>query len=179
HVDPRFTRTSALATVYSPLRAGSDIVYLGALIRGVLERLEPIFEKDPNALTPRERFHRDYLVCYTNAATLLTDDFHDTEENDRAGVFSGLDPAKRAYDLTKWRYDNGTADGRLKPARIRNDDRGGLPDSKPVEKGKPLAQVVKEEVPPPAKTDASLRNPKCVWQVLRRHFARYTPELVE
>jgi formate dehydrogenase major subunit len=179
HVDPRFTRTSALATIYSPLRAGSDIVYLGALIRSTLERLEPIFEKDPNSLTPRERFHRDYLVCYTNAATLLTDDFHDTEENDRAGVFSGFDAKNRSYDLTKWRYDNGTTDGRLKPARLRNDDRGGLPPSKPEEKGKPLSQVVKDEVPPPAKTDATLRDPRCVWQVLRRHFARYTPELVE
>src|SRR5262245_3921768 len=179
HVDPRFTRTSALATIYSPLRAGTDIVYLGALIRNTLERLEPIFEKDPNTLTPRERFHRDYLVCYTNAATLLTDDFHDTEEHDRAGVFSGFDAKNRSYDLTKWRYDNGSTDGRLKPARIQSDDRGGLPPSKPEEKGKPLAQVVRDEVPPPAKTDATLRDPKCVWQVLRRHFARYTPEMVE
>jgi formate dehydrogenase major subunit len=178
HVDPRFTRTSALATIYSPLRAGSDIVFLGALIRDVAERLAPLFEKPPELLTTRERFHRDYLVCYTNAATLLTDDFKDTEEA-QAGLFSGYDVDKRSYDLTKWRYDNGTADGRLKPARIRNDDRGGLPPGKPDAKGKPLNEVVKEEVPPPAKTDPTLRDPKCVWQVLRRHFARYTPELVE
>jgi formate dehydrogenase major subunit len=179
HVDPRFTRTSALATIYSPLRAGTDIVYLGALIRSTLERLEPIFEKDPNSLTPRERFHRDYLVCYTNAATLLTDDFKDTEENDHSGVFSGFDAKNHSYDLTKWRYDNGTTDSRLRPARIQGDNRGGLPPNPGEQKGKLLAQVVKDEVPPPAKTDATLRDPKCVWQVLRRHFARYTPEMVE
>jgi formate dehydrogenase major subunit len=179
HVDPRFTRTSALATQYAPIRAGTDIVFLGALIRSVSDRLEAIFEKDPDRLTERDRFHRDYLVQYTNAATLLTDDFKDTDENDLAGVFSGWDPEKRQYDLTKWRYDNGTPNGLVKAARIRSDDKGGLPPSHPMPKGKPLAEVVKEDVPPPAKTDAGLRDPKCVWQVLRRHYARYTPDLVE
>ncbi len=179
HVDPRFTRTSALATHYAPIRAGTDIVFLGALIKSVADRLEAVFEKDPERLTERDRFHRDYLVAYTNAATLLTDDFKDTDENDLAGVFSGWDAGKKQYDLTKWRYDNGTPTGLVKPARIRNDDRGGLPPSQPIPKGKPLAEVVKEDVPPPAKTDPTLRDPKCVWQVLRRHYARYTPELVE
>src|SRR5205085_1911247 len=122
HVDPRFTRTSALATIYSPLRAGTDIVFLGALIKAVTDRLEPIFEKPADQLTTRERFHRDYVVCYTNAATLLTDDYTDTEDADRGGLFSGFDAEHRTYDLTKWRYDNGTTDGRLKPARITSDD---------------------------------------------------------
>jgi len=179
HVDPRFTRTSALATHYAPIRAGSDIVFLGALIKSVCDRLEPIFEKGEDQLTTRDRFHRDYLVCYTNAATLLTDDFKDTDENGAAGLFSGWDAENRVYDVTKWRYDNGTPTGMVKPARITSDDKGGLPPSKPVPKGTPLSQVVKEEVPPPAKTDASLRDPKCVWQALRRHYTRYTPELVE
>jgi formate dehydrogenase major subunit len=179
HVDPRFTRTSALATIYSPLRAGTDIVFLGALIKNVADRLEPVFEKPADQLDARERFHRDYIVSYTNAATLLTDDYKGPEDDDRAGLFSGFHAEGRSYDLTKWRYDNGTTDGRLKPVRIRNDDRGGLPPSKPEPKGKPLAEVVKGEVPPPARTDPTLRDPKCVWQVLRRHFARYTPELVE
>src|SRR5215831_6212177 len=66
HVDPRFTRTSAMADVYAPLRAGSDIVFLGALIRYVLERHEPIFAKAERDLTASERFFRDYLVHYTN-----------------------------------------------------------------------------------------------------------------
>src|SRR4051794_23437333 len=164
-VDPRFPRTSALATLSAPLGAGSDIAFLGALVKSVCDRLEPIFDKDPPALDARERFHRDYLVNYSNAATLLTDDYRDPEDGDAAGLFSGFDAEKRSYDLTKWRYENGTADGRLKPARIRNDARGGLPPNPGEQKGKPLAQVVKDEAPPPAKTDPSLRDPKCVWQV--------------
>ena len=36
HVDPRFTRTSAMADIWVPLRAGSDIIFLGALINYVL-----------------------------------------------------------------------------------------------------------------------------------------------
>src|SRR5947208_15816738 len=66
HVDPRFTRTSALADLYAPLRAGSDIVFLGALIHQVLDRLDPAFDKPEADLSPRERFHRDYVVRYTN-----------------------------------------------------------------------------------------------------------------
>src|SRR5438874_3067197 len=66
HVDPRFTRTSAMANIYAPLRAGSDIVSLGALIRHVLEQHEPIVTKAESERTPRERFFHDYLVHYTN-----------------------------------------------------------------------------------------------------------------
>src|SRR5438309_4628913 len=69
HADPRFTRTSAMADVYAPLRAGSDIVFLGALINHALENLDPIFRKAEATLTPRERFFRDYLLHYTNAPT--------------------------------------------------------------------------------------------------------------
>src|SRR5436305_9457485 len=61
HADPRFTRTSAMCQVYAPLRAGSDIVFLGALINYALLQHEPIFAKAEADLTPRERFFRDYL----------------------------------------------------------------------------------------------------------------------
>src|SRR3982751_1130361 len=74
HVDPRFTRTSAMANVYAPLRAGTDIVFLGGLIRHVIEE---------------QKFFRDYMVAYTNAATLIGEDYRDTE--DLAGLFSGYD----------------------------------------------------------------------------------------
>src|SRR5437867_5638914 len=77
HVDPRFTRTSAMADLYAPIRAGSDIAFLGGLIRHVIEN---------------EKFMRDYVVSYTNAATIIRDDFKDTEDLD--GVFSGLGPWK-------------------------------------------------------------------------------------
>src|SRR5215208_4587059 len=73
HVDPRFTRTSAMADIYAPIRAGSDIAFLGGLIRHVLDN---------------ELYFKEYVVAYTNAATLVREDFQDTEDLD--GVFSGL-----------------------------------------------------------------------------------------
>src|SRR6202035_6099759 len=74
HVDPRFTRTSAVADLHVPLRAGSDIVLLGALINSVLTS---------------GKFFRDYVVNYTNAATIIGEDFKDIEDLD--GLFSGFD----------------------------------------------------------------------------------------
>src|ERR1043165_6138571 len=72
HVDPRFTRTSAMADLWIPLRPGSDIVLLGGLIRYVLEN---------------NRWFHDYVVNYTNAPVILREDFRDTE--DLGGIFSG------------------------------------------------------------------------------------------
>src|SRR3954471_9249741 len=88
HVDPRFTRTSAMADVYAPLRAGTDIVFLGGLIRYVLKE---------------KKYFKDYVLAYTNAPTLITDEFKDTE--DLAGLFSGFDPDRKEYDPKTWRYD--------------------------------------------------------------------------
>jgi formate dehydrogenase major subunit len=142
HADPRFTRTSAMADIYAPLRAGSDIVLLGALIHYVLERHEPIFRKKPTELSVEEKFFHDYLVHYTNAATLITEDFRDTEEDDFGGLFAGYDSNKRKYDPKKWRYE--TKAGSTQAA-----------------------------------TDPTLQHPRCVFQILRKHYERYTPELVE
>src|SRR5437763_8985421 len=68
HADPRFTRTSAMANVYAPVRAGSDIVFLGALIRYVLDRhsalLATLRGKARDLWSDRERFFHDYLVRY-------------------------------------------------------------------------------------------------------------------
>ncbi|RSN95446.1 formate dehydrogenase, partial [Streptomyces sp. WAC 05379] len=88
HVDPRYTRTSALADLHVPLRAGSDIAFLGGIIHHVLSE-----EKD----------FREYVVAYTNAATIVSEDFRDTEDLD--GVFSGLDEETRHYDPSSWRYE--------------------------------------------------------------------------
>ena len=93
HVDPRFTRTSALADVHVPIRAGSDIVFLGAIINHVLEN---------------ERYFRDYVVSYTNASAIIDERFQDTEDAD--GLFSGWDPERRTYDNATWQYA-GTDDG--------------------------------------------------------------------
>jgi len=82
HVDPRFTRTSAVADIYAPVRAGSDIAFLGGVINYVINSEK--WNNDP--------FFKAFVVNYTNAATLINEDFKDTEELD--GVFSGLLEAK-------------------------------------------------------------------------------------
>src|SRR5262245_54665029 len=80
HADPRFTRTSAMADVYAPVRAGSDIVFLGALIREVLARLEPLLAQPAANRDARARFFYDYLFHYTNAGALVTEEYRDTED---------------------------------------------------------------------------------------------------
>jgi formate dehydrogenase major subunit len=88
HVDPRFTRTSAMADLHVPLRAGSDIAFLGGLIHHVLDN---------------ELYFADYVRAYTNAPTIVREDFADTEDLD--GLFSGYDPAKHSYDFHTWMYE--------------------------------------------------------------------------
>jgi formate dehydrogenase major subunit len=107
HVDPRFTRTSAMADLYVPLRSGTDIAFLGGLIRYMIEN---------------EKYFKDYVVNYTNAATIIRDDFQDTE--DLEGVFSGLKEApqgtnqKYVYDNATWQYKR-TAHRSTRPRRVR------------------------------------------------------------
>ena len=78
HVDPRFTRTSAMADLYAPIRAGSDVAFLGGLVNYVIN----------DARWQREPFFHDYVVHYTNAPVLVSGDYKGPEELD--GVFSGL-----------------------------------------------------------------------------------------
>ncbi|MDB5905608.1 MAG: formate dehydrogenase, alpha subunit, partial [Betaproteobacteria bacterium] len=91
HVDPRFTRTSAVADIHAPVRAGSDIAFLGGLITFVLNSAR--WNTDP--------FFRSFIVNYTNAATLIGEDFKDTEDQD--GVFSGLMDYKGG--LPEWPFN--------------------------------------------------------------------------
>jgi formate dehydrogenase major subunit len=158
HVDPRFTRTSAVADLHVPLRAGSDIAFLGAIVNHVLST---------------EKYFREYVLHYTNAATILTEDFRDTEDLD--GVFSGLDTEHRSYDFHTWQYDgvevqaaSGERDVQYEDrnASIRGAGRGEAHGSGGAESGDP-------------RRDETLTHERCVFQVLKRHFARYTPELVE
>src|SRR5438105_1192221 len=88
HVDPRFTRTSALADIHVPLRAGTDIAFLGGIINHVLRE---------------EKYFRDYVLAYTNASTIISKEFADTEDLD--GIFSGLDREHRSYNTETWQYD--------------------------------------------------------------------------
>src|SRR5437870_194277 len=103
HADPRFTRTSAMANIYAPVRAGSDIVFLGALIRHVIQHYDSMLAKPAAERDARDKFFHDYLVHYTNAPTLITEDFRDTEEGD--GIFAGFQQEQRRYDSAKWRYE--------------------------------------------------------------------------
>jgi formate dehydrogenase major subunit len=161
HVDPRFTRTSAVADLYVPIRAGADIAFVGGLINYVLQH---------------EKYFREYVVAYTNAATILTEDFADTEDLD--GVFSGLDREHRVYDWETWRYQGEPvrpAVGQRSPAATR--DPAKLDEVRRAARGEAHGSGGAAAHPAPD-TDETLTHPRCVFQVLKRHFARYTPELV-
>jgi formate dehydrogenase major subunit len=177
HADPRFTRTSAMANVYAPVRAGSDIAFLGGVIKYILDRHAPLFDKPAAELTPKERFFVDYLTRYTNAPTLITEEFRDTEEDNFAGLFSGFDPRERKYNQKKWRYwSEPKQGGDKKQGKEKQTKEGSTPGE-----GKPQsfsAQVGKLVGPPPVQ-DPTLKKENCVFQILRRHYARYTPEMVE
>ncbi len=151
HVDPRFTRTSAVSDKHIPIRAGSDVVLLGALINHVLTN---------------DLWFKEYVVAYTNAATLINENFRDTE--DLGGLFSGYDPETGQYDPSTWAYA-GTQ--RTEPRR-----RGAVASARaagdaPGSGGPPLphARVLRDE---------TLQHPRTVFQILKRHYARYTPEMV-
>src|SRR5689334_2023173 len=92
HVDPRFTRTSAVADLHVPIRAGSDIAFLGALVNYVLQN---------------ELDFREYVVAYTNGPAIIDEDFQDTEDLD--GLFSGFDPERGQYNPDSWQYDGAEA----------------------------------------------------------------------
>ena len=126
HVDPRFSRTSALADIWVPIRAGGDIAFLGGLVRHIIEN---------------NLFFRDYVVHFTNASCILREDFRDAEDG-ATGVFSGWNGELCGYDRKTWLYQS-------HPAL-------SFPER-----------------------DLTLQHPRCVLQTLRRHFARYTPEMVE
>jgi formate dehydrogenase major subunit len=155
HVDPRFTRTSAMADLYVPIRSGTDIAFLGGLIRYVIEN---------------EKYFKDYVVNYTNAATIISDDFQDTE--DLEGVFSGLKEApqgseqKYIYDNSSWQYKRVEP---WDPAKAREE----------AKKAATFAEMIQKMVPPAAEKDPTLQHPRSVFQIVRRHFSRYTPEMVE
>jgi formate dehydrogenase major subunit len=195
HVDPRFTRTSAMADIYAPIRAGSDVAFLGGLINYVLNSQR--WNTDP--------FFREFLVTYTNASTIINDQFKDTEDLD--GVFSGLmqyDDKEKAwpyngflgqYDTKTWQYAGGDSESRGWRASTEKsgeqsaggrDVRGGgagqatapAGEKKPLP-GPPFEPMVKALLKPPPPRDDTLQHPGTVFQIVKRHFARYTPEMVE
>jgi formate dehydrogenase major subunit len=150
HVDPHFSRTSAMADHFVPLRAGTDIAFLGGVINHVLTT---------------ESDFREYVLAYTNASTIVGEAFDDAGAE---GLFSGYDEATMSYDPESWQYDGafvsaaaGQRDQEGNVDRLQDGDLGG-----PGGRGE-------------IKRDETLRHPRCVWQILKRHYAAYTPEMVE
>jgi formate dehydrogenase major subunit len=147
-VDPRYSRTSEIAHQHVPIRAGSDIAFLGGLIRHVLET---------------ESYFRDYVLHYTNASTIVGEEFRDTE--DLGGVFSGFDPETGMYDRSSWMYEGGemaSAAGVREHSAQSFEERTGA--------GMHGGKIHRDD---------TLEHPRCVFQILRRHFSRYTPEMVQ
>lgn len=126
HVDPRFTRTSAIADRHVTIRAGTDIAFFGGLV---------------NYILTKNKYQEEYVKIHTNAPFIVGPDFKFDD-----GLFSGYDKEKRAYDNTSWDYDG----------------------ENPTEDGKVFAKL-----------DPTLQDPRCVFQLLKQHFSRYTPEMVE
>ena len=130
-VDPRLTRTAARADLYAPIRSGTDIVFLGGLIRHAIEH---------------RLYNGEYVRAYTNALTLVDKDYKGPAHLD--GYFSGFDAAKKTYNPATWQY------------QVESATEGGKTTAVPK-----MAQ--------------RLDDPSCVFAHLRRHYARYTPEMVE
>jgi formate dehydrogenase major subunit len=156
HVDPRFTRTSAMATKHVGIRAGSDIAFLGGIVNYILEN---------------DLYFEEYVKRYTNAPVIVDERFSDTEDND--GLFSGWHPEKQQYDVTSWQYAgtpvHGAAGQReegFQDSHTRGEQAGHGGHGAGLSHGNP------------PELDDTLQDPRCVFQVTKRHFARYTPQFV-
>ena len=152
HVDPRFTRTSALADIHVPIRAGTDIAFLGGIVNYILEN---------------ERWFEEYVNHYTNASTIVHEDFEGAEDLD--GLFSGFDPEEGFYRQDTWQYE-----GMIAYAAAGARDEGALLGEQ--SHGAHGGSLKRGE---PPHVDHALKHERCVLQLLRRHYRRYTPEMVE
>ena len=122
HVDPRFTRTSAMCDQYVPIRSGTDIVFLGGLVSYILSN---------------KKYFEDYVLSFTNAATLINAGFKDTEDND--GFFSGFNSQTRAYDRSTWQYQTTKAPDRVPEPQSNAEPKEGQQGTS----GTPAAESVK------------------------------------
>src|SRR5580692_2643413 len=171
-VDPRFTRTSSTADLFVQIRAGTDIAFLGGLIRYAIEN---------------NRYAKEYLVNYTNAAFIVKEGFKLPED----GLYSGFDSTAGTYDKTTWNYQEGgdfsgkpdaPASAAHAPAGAASGSGGGAGaggatgHAPAPEPGKPPAPVT---LPPNVAYDLTLQHPRCVFQLMKKQYSRYTPETVE
>ena len=150
HVDPHFSRTSASATSYVPIRTGTDIAFLGGIINQILQQ---------------ERYFKEYVLPYTNASTIIDPGYVDAEDND--GIFSGFEPEEKAYNMTKanWQYA-----GEPAPQPVGEESHGSSPES--WSNTSAATEEAQEQ------RDPTLQHPNCVLNIMRRHYARYTPDMV-
>ena len=186
-VDPRFTRTASQADLFLQIRAGADIAFLGGLINYAIQN---------------NRIAKDYLVNYTNAAFIVKDGFKLPED----GLFSGFDAAGATYDKATWNYEEGgkiegasatasssnpTSQPAAKSSPQSSPGKSGGKDSEEggsggghQAAGGPGASGQAGPKPPPmlppnVAYDLSLQHPRCVYQLLKQQYSRYTPEMVE
>jgi formate dehydrogenase major subunit len=172
-VDPRLTRTAANADMYVQIRAGSDIAFLGGLI---------------NYAIANNRIAHEYLVNYTNAAFIIKDGFKLPED----GLYSGFDTEKKTYDKSTWNYEEG-GDLTGKPV-MPTPAAQNTPPSGHEAKGSDTGQGQGHQgaspagakggtgapaLPPKIAFDLSLQHPRCVFQLMKKQYERYTPEMVE
>jgi formate dehydrogenase major subunit len=152
HVDPRFTRMSAVCDVYVGIRSGSDIAFLGGLVNYVLSK---------------DRWFHEYVTTYTNASMIIEEGFQDTE--DLSGLFSGFDSKKNSYDPKQghWAYQKSGGGG------AQDGGEHNTTQAKSASDGNSTGEDAKGP-----ESDPTLQHPRCVMQILRRHFERYTPEVV-
>jgi formate dehydrogenase major subunit len=154
-VDPRFTRTAATSDLFLQIRVGSDIAFLGGVINYAIQN---------------NRIARDYLLNYTSAALIVHESFKLPED----GFYSGFDPATQTYDRTTWNYAEG---GDVSGKAAANAAMHG-------QAHKPAADAAKPPFPIPLMPekvayDLTLQHPRCIFQLLKQQYSRYTPEMVE
>ena len=148
-VDPRFTRSAAQADIYGRIRPGSDLAFYGGLI---------------NYILTKKLYHRDYVVAFTNAACLLRKDY---EFDPNTGLFSGWDPETKTYSDETWGYD---VDHKEKWDTSEGSSFAWVNDEGTPDFTTPDLKVMKR--------DETLADPMCVLNVMARHYARYTPDVV-
>ena len=151
-VDPRFTRTAAVADLHLQIRTGTDIAFLGGLVRFAIEN---------------SRIAKDYLVNYTNAAFIIRDGFKLPDD----GLYSGFDPATQTYDKSTWNYAEG--------GDMSGNAGGVAAVPHAGSHGQDAHAAVPPALPENVAYDLTLQHPRCVFQLLRQQYSRYTPEMVE
>jgi len=120
-VDPRFNRSAAVADLYAPIRTGTDIVFLGGVIKYLLDN---------------DKVQHEYVRNYTDLSFIVREDYEFED-----GIFSGYNADDRTYDRSTWDYER---------------DEDGY-----------------------VKSDPSLKHPRSVFQLLKKHYSQYTPEMVQ